>query len=153
MTLLRLLVLAAAVLVVAALPASACSCLGHDSAAEQAEDAELIFIGHVIDTGPERDPRGLFKRFDDWTKNRPPPYRQHITTFQVDETLKGEPGRNIALRHSSGAHGGADCGLDFPRGEPVLIIAFRSADGGYATSLCSMPQFPVEAFRDALSPR
>lgn len=153
MTLLRLLALAAAALLIAALPARACSCLGHDSAAEQAASADLIFIGRVIDTGPERDPRGFWKRLDDWTKNRPPPHRQTLTTFQVDEALKGDPGRNITLRHSSGAQGGADCGLDFPRGEALLIIAFRDHDGGYATSLCSMPQFPPEAFREALAQR
>lgn len=122
------------------------------SAAEQADNADIVFIGRVIDSGPEGDPRGWWKRLSDWTLRRPAPMLVHdITTFQVDEALKGDPGENIAIRHINGDYS-ATCGVSFRRGEAILILAYRQHDGsGYSTSLCSMPQFSVDEFRAALA--
>lgn len=148
----RSLILGALALFIAALPALACSCMRHDSAEEQAETADLIFIGRVIDAGPAPDPRGWWQKLGDWATGQPKPLQmENITTFQVDEALKGDPGQNIALRHVSGLYS-ATCGVDFPRGEAVLILAYRRHDGsGYTTSLCSLPQFSEDEFRAVLA--
>ncbi|MCI4644092.1 MAG: hypothetical protein MRY64_04855 [Hyphomonadaceae bacterium] len=150
--LLKSALLGALALLLAALPALACSCMRAESAAAQAETADIVFIGRVIDSGPVGDPRGWWKQVSDWATGRPAPRMiEDITTFQVDEALKGAPGRNVPIRHVNGNHS-ATCGVSFPRGEAVLILAYRQHDGsGYATSLCSMPQFPVEEFRAALT--
>lgn len=133
-----------------ALPALACSCLRAESAAEQAETYELVFLGTVIDTGAARDPRNVWQRNWDWMRGRPAPdFRDTITTFQVDETFKGQPGRNIAIRHLGGEHSAA-CGVDFLIARQQVILAYPRAEGGYSTSLCAMPQFSQDDYRDAL---
>lgn len=143
--------LGAIALFLIALPALACSCMRAESAAEQAESADIIFVGRVIDSGPA-EKRGWWKQFTDWVTGQPEPMMlDDITTFQVDEVLKGAPGENVAIRHVNGAHS-ATCGISFPRGEALLILAYRRHDeSGYSTSLCSLPQFSEEEFRDALS--
>lgn len=143
---LRAFLLAALAALISALPAMACSCLRFESAAEQAQSAELIFIGRVIDSGPERDPRTRMKRLGDWWAGRPPPVRGHITTFQVDEALKGTPARNISLHHLPSTLS-SQCGIDFRRGQALLVLAYPRTEGGYGTSLCALPQFPTESFR------
>lgn len=133
-----------------ALPAMACSCMRAETAAEQSENYELVFIGTVIDTGQARDPRTFWQRNWDWMRGRPAPdFRDTITTFQVDEPLKGEPGRNIAIRHLGGEFGAA-CGVSFSQGRQLVILAYPRADGGYATSVCAMAQFSEDDYRDAL---
>lgn len=132
------------------LPAMACSCMIPETAAEQAEGYELVFFGTVIDTGEARDPRNVWQRNWDWLRGRSAPdFRDTITTFQVDETFKGQPGRNIAIRHLGGAYSAA-CGVSFLRGRQQVILAYPRADGGYATSSCAMPQFSEDAYREAL---
>jgi hypothetical protein len=146
--------LGALALTLIALPALACSCMRAESAAQQAETADIIFIGRVIDAGPVGDQRGWWKQFSDWVTGQPEPMMiEDITTFQVDEVLKGAPGENVAIRHVNGAHS-ATCGVRFERGEALLILAYRRHDeSGYATSLCSLPQFSEQEFRDALAPQ
>ena len=143
--------LGALALFLVALPALACSCMRAESVAQQAETADIVFIGRVIDTGPAGDRRGWWKQFTDWVTGKPEPMMiEDITTFQVDEVLKRDPGENVAIRHVNGAHS-ATCGVSFPRGEPLLILAYRRHDeSGYSTSLCSLPQFSEQDFRDAL---
>ena len=54
-----------------ALPAMACSCMRAETAADQSENYELVFIGTVIDTGQARDPRTFWQRNWDWMRGRP----------------------------------------------------------------------------------
>jgi len=131
-------------------PAIACSCLRAESAAAHSESYDLVFLGTVIDSGEARDPRSFWQRNWDWMRGRSgPDFRDTITTFQVDETFKGAPGRNIALRHLGGEYG-ATCGVSFPPGRQLVILAYPRAEGGYSTSLCAMAQVGEDEYRDAL---
>jgi hypothetical protein len=136
-----------------AAPSLACSCLPAETAGQQAARADLVFIGRVIHTGPVGDDRPWWRRLVDRDSAPPPPaHRRQITTFQVDRLLKGDgdPG-NVAISHLPGLRS-EDCGLDFHGRAPQVILAFRRAQGGYATSTCHRARFPEAVFRDALEP-
>lgn len=135
-----------------ALPSYACSCMMADSAETQADGHEVVFIGQVIDTRPPPDPRSWWKRFTDGITGREGPgHMEIITTFQVDEALKGAPGDTIAIRHTKGEYS-ATCGISFAQNTTHVVLASpRFDDGGFTTSLCSGAQFSADDFRDALA--
>ena len=150
-TSLRLAGLALLVLLSTALPAWACSCMRSDSAAAQAENADLVFVGQVLHSGLERDTRTLMQRIRDIASGRGEPLPNTVTTFQISELLKGEADRDVSLVHLDGRYS-ATCGIDFARRTQVLVLAYARAEGGYGSSLCHAPQFPIDDFRTALSP-
>jgi hypothetical protein len=135
----------------AVLPAQACSCLVFDSAGEQAESADIVFIGRVIHSGPVADPRPRWRRWLGWRGREAPDHRQQITTFQPEEVLKGTLRGDIAISHPPGVQRAA-CGIDFPRNEPIVVLATRSAQGaGFITSACYRAGFSAQAYASALS--
>ncbi|MEO0466776.1 MAG: hypothetical protein AAF216_09550 [Pseudomonadota bacterium] len=137
--------LSAAIVSLAMAPAAfACSCMQYQSASEQAEAADVIFVGHVVDAGPARDTRGFFQRLQDWSTGHKP-MRDEITTFQVDRVIKGGVDGDLSIRHLPGIHS-ATCGVSFPKGQEVIVLAYSGSDGQLTTSLCSWPQFTADAF-------
>ena len=130
--------------------AHACSCMQYQSAADQAEAADIIFVGHVVDAGPARDTRGFWQRLSDWS-NGHKPVRDEITTFQVDQAIKGDVDGDLSIRHLPGVHG-ATCGVSFPKGQEVTVLAYARSDGQITTSLCSWPQFTADEFRETANP-
>lgn len=132
------------------MPAQACSCLGADSAAEQAESADIVFIGRVLHSGPQADTRPLWRRWLDWRGREAPAHGRHVTTFQVDEVLKGRIRGDIAIGHLPGIRAG-ECGVDFAGRHARLVLAWDDPGGGYSTSICSLPRFPEPEFRAALA--
>ncbi|MEL6860698.1 MAG: hypothetical protein AAGL11_02585 [Pseudomonadota bacterium] len=129
--------------VFAAPHALACSCMPFESAQAQLDSADLVFEGQVINVAREKDQRSLWQRL----KGEPASRRQ-VTTFQVYQSFKGDPGTTIALTHL-GADRGGICGIDFNQTEPFVVLAYESSDGTYSSSLCTQAQFSVEAFRAA----
>lgn len=127
-------------------PAWACSCLGFNSAQEQISAVDLVFEGQVINVALEKDRRGVLQRVVSWFGggNRAR-MRMTITTFQVNRAIKGDAGRNIAIRHLAGEYS-ATCGTDFPRGEPIVVLAYARAPGDYGASLCSQAQFTLDDY-------
>jgi len=124
--------------------AMACSCIQTGSAAEQMKSADFVFEGQVIDISPERDPRTTWQ----WLIGAPVD-RQTITTFQVNQTLKGSPGRNIALKHWNSLQS-ERCGVSFRRQSVQIVLAYKQSNGFYGTSLCTLPQFPDQDYIDAV---
>ena len=106
----------------------ACSCLRYDSAAEQLRRSDAVFRGRVVETrrtGPD----------------------EAVTTFVVVERLKGRLPARVKVRH--GTETGGACGVVFTRGQTVAVIVHRGQGGRWATSSCSMPQFPWAEMRRA----
>lgn len=148
---LRTLLLAGFVSLLAAMPAEACSCLRHDTAREQVESADIVFVGRVIHSGPKADPRPLWRRIIDWRGRDAPDHRHQITTFQVDASLKGAIEGDIAIRHLPGVHS-ATCGVDFDGRQRRVVLAWQRPEGGYSTSACHLPQFSEAEFRAGIAP-
>ena len=146
----RAVTLLAIAAIMVALPARACSCLGYDSAFEQGEAADIVFVGRVIHSGPEADRRPLWRRVLDWRSREAPAHRRHVTTFQVDEALRGAPAGDIAIGHLPGVHA-ASCGVDFSGRERRVVLAWQTPEGGYSTSACHLPQFSEADFLSAFT--
>lgn len=103
----------------------ACSCMRFDSAAEQLAQADVMFVGRVLDT----------------TETAP---QQATTRFEVVSTLKGSVHDTVEIRHTVN-DGGAACGVQFEVGQTAPVIAYET-DGRLHTNLCSMPQFPLQDY-------
>jgi hypothetical protein len=116
--------------------ALACSCAPFTSAAEQAEAVDALFRARVIST---RSVSGA-------------DYIQAITTFEVIEVMKApansmRAGQRVEVGHSVGD---ASCGMSFTPGAEDLVAAMLGEGRTLQTSLCAVPQFSDEAFREAL---
>ncbi len=110
--------------------AFACSCM-QQPVSQQARNAEVVFIGRAVRT----------ERLDRY---------QRVTTFRVQETLKG--GRASTRRIYHRENDGGNCGINFRRGERMLMSAVRS-EGRLTTNSCSMPMGSEAEFRRALGRR
>lgn len=126
-------------------PAFACSCLFPESAEQQLENSNLVFIGTVIDTGPRDIKRPWWHWFTPWEERVETEWdAQHITTFQVDRMLKGPD----TLDTITFVHGvsSAACGVRYQSQQSGVFIGYEQSDGYYSTSLCSSARFPAEDF-------
>ena len=126
--------------------AFACSCMRAESAADQMASADIVFEGRVINVKQEREYRSFFHRIQTWFGfNDDFIFTEETTTFEVVRTVKGESGPTVKFRHTPGSQGSM-CGVSFPKETDVLIIGYQDDDGLYSTSLCTLPQFPIEDF-------
>lgn len=125
----------AALLLLTSGVALACSCAGWPSAAAHAEAAHAIFRGRVVETRPA--PKGR---------------RAVITTFEMLEPMKSPPTWRAAPALVDIVHGidDASCGVQFSRGRETLVAARLGEEGQLHTSLCFLPQYPDDAYRNAL---
>ena len=112
--------------------AVACSCLPFPSAKAQLDDAAVMFVGRADGTATRRE--------DGMSVG--------VTRFVVQRTLKGEARPVRRIEH--GMDMGGMCGLQFERGRTYTVIAYVH-DGRLHTSMCSQPQFPIEAYERALA--
>lgn len=116
-------------------PALACTCPPVESAAAQAEQADLV----AIVTAGEREEFGQ-------TPWGVPEYFE--TQFQVHEVLKGPDMDALTVRTS--APGNPMCGILWEEGADMVLLAREREEGGYSAWMCSLARFPEEAFRAAL---
>ncbi|MEO1662325.1 MAG: hypothetical protein AAFR51_15160 [Pseudomonadota bacterium] len=126
--------------------AYACTCPPLASAAEQAEEFDMIFIGsprESINVSPPIE----------WKPGDPPPpprADRYETMFDIERVLKGENVSAVKISHSE--PNPLSCGIMYTDDAPRLILASGSQETGYSTWFCSIPQFSVEAFDEALKP-
>lgn len=121
--------------------ADACSCPPLASAADQAAQFDLIFVGtptQSINLTPG----------DDDTPPPPPSARRYETHFDISRVLKGDKLGSVKILHN--APNPMSCGVDYNGDAPRLILAKGSTDAGYSTWFCSLPQYGVEDFDAAL---
>ena len=122
-------VLIGGLLLVSAAPAAACSCVAGVSDAEQAANADAVFVGKLVD---RREPpqRPVMSSSD-----------PAVLTFQVSRVYKGMVGERQEIVT---AQSGASCGLELVGEGPFLV--FGQLDSGgfghavdpgqYAANLC-----------------
>ncbi len=124
--------------------AYACTCPPLESAAEQAEKFDLIFLGTATGSINVTPP---IERAPD---QPPPPPRPEFyeTSFNVTRVLKGDNMSSVIISHS--APSPMSCGVHYQTDEPLFILASGSKEKGYSTWFCSNAQFSVEAFDAAL---
>lgn len=119
--------------------ATACSCVRYDSAAEQMQDADVVFIGRWISTRP-RVGGPIFSR----------PGEYVASTLQVVRMLRGPVAETIVVHHPLRNDG--SCGFEFreflrdgttrPLTVPIIVLA-RYSVGELETNVCAMPRFPT----------
>lgn len=124
----RVLLVALALVTASATAAWACSCVRFNSAREQFDKAQLVFVGRA-------EGRELTGR----DGGQP----AAVTRFVVQRTLKGPRERVRRIAHSEETAG--MCGIRFQRGRTYLVIAYRG-DVRWHTNSCSAPQFPRAEF-------
>ena len=113
--------------------AEACSCRPYHDVIEQIEASDLIFKGRAIGTQGNDQSRVA-------------------TTFQVLETLKGDPGPTARITHR--LPDGASCGIAFAPGQTLIVVAQKRAeDNSLATSECAIGRFGEGEYRRVLGPR
>jgi hypothetical protein len=111
-------VLLPVLVVLAAAPASACSC-AQVSADQILADADYAFVGRVV----EEDVRSSDQNT--------------VQTFAVERVAKGDVGPTFRLVAQIGPWGANSCAVLFPHDKRVGVTVFRSATGSYSTSGCS----------------
>lgn len=102
--------LAPVLLAAAAPPATACSCLGPLGCG--ADDAEVLFVGRLLDVWTGKD--------------------RLVGRFEVERAAKGVSPRQI-VSIQTGLGGSAACSLDFARGGRWLIAAHGAGDAAAPT--------------------
>jgi len=125
--------------------AFACSCLFQETAEQQFDKAEILFIGTVVDTGPRQIKRAWWHWFTPWDDLVEPEWdAEHVTTFQIDRMLKGpETLDTITFVHGVSS---AACGIRFETQQAGVFIGYTQSDGYYSTSLCSSARFSESEF-------
>lgn len=119
--------------VIAVSAAFACSCVRYANAEAHLRNAEVMFVGRAVETITRND-NGM---------------TVGVTRFVAVRTLKGHARDVQSIEHSMV---GGMCGVTFRRGETYAVIA--DADGHrLVTSSCSMPQFPIAEYEQALGLR
>ncbi len=102
--------------------ANACSCVGHESVKAQIESTDIIFSGEAISSVS----RNTFDGFS---------LDSTLTTFRLKTSFKGDLEPSVEVLHYAGS--GAACGVEFKQGRKYLVLAHKTDDGDYITSLCS----------------
>lgn len=125
--------------------AYACTCPPLESAAEQAEKFDLIFLGTATGSNNVTPP---IERSPDQAPPPPSP-ELYETSFEVTRVLKGDNMSSVIISHT--APSPMSCGVQYPTNEPLFILASGSKEKGYTTWFCSNAQFSVDAFDAALN--
>lgn len=110
-------VLIGGLLLLSAAPAAACSCVAGVSDAEQAANADAVFVGTLVD---RREPaqRPVMSSSD-----------PAVLTFEVSRVYKGTVG---ARQEIVTAQSGVSCGLELVGDGPFLVFGQRDSGGfGY----------------------
>ena len=118
----------AAILVLMADPASACSCPASGPPCQAAWSADAVFTGTVKSIEPIED------------SDRPPGLRSVRVTLNVEQGFIGATSRVIEV--TTGA-GGGDCGYRFVAGRRYIVYANKHDTGGLVTGICNRTR-PIE---------
>ena len=130
--------------------AQACTCSRIDTALEQADSADVIFVGRATETNRIERKKTIWDYILFWQGDREPDWeRRYVTVFEIERSLKGLDQGTISITH--GQNDGF-CGVSFERQRSLLVLAYARDEGRYVTSLCGMPQHSVEDFASALEP-
>jgi hypothetical protein len=132
-------VMAGGLVLIAAGPASACSCAGVRSEAERAARADAVFVGELV--GRRVHPLAWVGE-DNMRRPRRAPF---VFTFKVSRVYKGvvsERQEIVTPGGAGGSCGGLGIGVRGPG--PFLVFAYQSSNalyplslGQYGSSLCS----------------
>ncbi|MEL6662949.1 MAG: nuclear transport factor 2 family protein [Pseudomonadota bacterium] len=118
-------------------PAFACTCPPLESAAAQADGADLVALARMEgDAEIGQSPYGGPERIE--------------TDFTLLEVLKGDALAGDEILVTSGAPGNPACGIRWREGVEALVLLNARETGGYSAWMCSMPQFSEAEFREAL---
>ncbi|HVF52391.1 MAG TPA: hypothetical protein VNC78_02165 [Actinomycetota bacterium] len=119
----KLIFAVAAIVLLTALPAKACSCAYSDPR-DRLEEADGAIIGTFLDRRPatEPTPGGETNSFEDT-----------IYRFSVDEVFKGEFGNEVEVHSASN---GASCGLEVQEGQKYGLF-LTMAEDAWNSNLCS----------------
>jgi hypothetical protein len=104
---------------------SACECMAPISPCVAFEDAQVIFVGQVLEITPVNPPP---------QGETPLPFMARRASFKVTESLRG--GVDDTLEVYTG-NGGGDCGFAFAKGKSYLVYARRGTDGRLTTGICA----------------
>ena len=85
---------------------------------ERFDDADAAVVGRVV-SEREGELNGL---------------PQTYLSFDVEQRVKGDVGRELEIRAPSGS----DCDVDVPRDESVGLLLTRGADGAWLATACSV---------------
>ncbi|MEO9968974.1 MAG: hypothetical protein ABJG15_03935 [Hyphomonadaceae bacterium] len=128
--------------------AQACTCSRVETALEQADSADVIFIGRAKETNRIERKKTVWDYILFWQGDREPDWeRRYITVFEIEKSLKGLDQGTVSISHGQN---GEFCGVSFERQHSRLVLAYVRDDGSYGTSLCGMPQHSAEDFALAL---
>ncbi|MEO0816054.1 MAG: nuclear transport factor 2 family protein [Pseudomonadota bacterium] len=118
-------------------PSFACTCPPMESAAAQAEEADLIALARMEgDSESGKTPYGTPERIE--------------TEFTLLDVLKGDALAGDSIQVMSPSPGSPTCGIRWRGGVDVLVLLNARETGGYSAWMCSMPQFSEAEFREAL---
>jgi hypothetical protein len=109
--------LATAGLVTTAGPCAACSCAPR-TPRQVVRGADAAFVGTVV-------------------REVPASATVTIQTFSVSEVYEGRVPARVDVTAAIGPGGGSSCGLLYPSGTPVAVVASAAADGTLTSSACS----------------
>ncbi|MGZ4148558.1 MAG: hypothetical protein ACXVQJ_00810 [Actinomycetota bacterium] len=109
--------LATAGLVTTAGPCAACSCAAR-TPRQVVRAADIAFVGTVVSQVPASG-------------------TSTIQTFAVFDVYRGRVPSRVDVLAAIGPTGGSSCGLLYPTGTPVAVVASAAADGPYTSSVCS----------------
>lgn len=127
----------------------ACTCIGGQTAQEQAEAADAIFVGKAIETIVYPGQKTVWDYIFFWRTNPSPPWElQYLTVFEVEKSLKGPQTRKISLRHGVNED---FCGVSFKSKSSYFILAYSDVNKKYSTYLCGMPNYSFEEIEAALT--
>jgi hypothetical protein len=133
-----LVVILASALLIAARPASACSCGQKPAVAEAVQRSSVVALVRVTRVA---DQWTLWRRIKDRFRG---PSATSIEAYVRDygfrvavdvlQQWKGEPAKSLELRTG---RGGGDCGYSFEVGQTYLVYAGRGVEGLLGVNICS----------------
>ncbi|MGE5227905.1 MAG: hypothetical protein ACM3OO_13610 [Planctomycetaceae bacterium] len=109
--------LASAGIVTTAGPCAACSCAAR-TPRQVVRDADAAFVGTVV-------------------REVPASGTSTVQTFAVSKVYRGRVPARVDVVAAIGPGGGSSCGLLYPSGTPVAVVASAAADGTLTSSACS----------------
>lgn len=119
----------------AASPSNACSCLYQDASSpevvrEALDQADAVFLGVADSVEVQSVPDGEYGP------------KIQTTIFAIVDSWKGEPSERISTRVNIQC---CLCGFSFRPGQTYVVFAKKSDDGSYSVSICSLTRTLAEA--------
>ncbi|MEK6281002.1 MAG: hypothetical protein AABN95_11675 [Acidobacteriota bacterium] len=125
-------------LVLSAVDAQACTCMGQGAPCQAYGATAAVFVGTPIGVTHTKSEPGADGRSYTWA--------QRVFTFSVAESFRGVEGaKEVQVRTGQG---GGDCGYNFRIGDAYLVYAYRDQSGQLYASICSRTRLVSSASED-----